>query len=173
MTAGIVKVPISPSEWRSGPSLASETVLSVGADHPCMETEGVFDPETEAAARERFESLATPAETVVKESARQMAFDSAEFDERITEDVLRTAQESLFASLLVVHVGVREEFEEWQASHDYDVTEVGHEQVDNVVWHALQFADEAVAATFQNQREAAVGTLRRQAFGRLYREVLE
>ncbi|PSQ50453.1 hypothetical protein BRD19_00770 [Halobacteriales archaeon SW_7_65_23] len=138
-----------------------------------METEGLFAPETREGARERFASLTPAAETVVKESARQMGFDSAEFDERITDDVIRTAQESLFASLLQVHVGTREEFETWQAEHDYEVTEVGHEQVDNVVWHVPAFADRAVAATFQDQREAAVGTLRRQAFGRIYREALE
>jgi len=138
-----------------------------------METEGLFAPETRDGARERFASLGPAAETVVKESARQMGFDSAAFDERITDEVIRTAQESLFASLLRVHVGTRDEFETWQAEHDSEVTEVGHEQVDNVVWHAPPFADGAVAATFQDEREAAVGTLRRQAFGRIYGEVLE
>ena len=45
------------------------------------------------------------------------------------------------------------------------------ENVDNVAWHAPPFAD-AVAATFQNEEDAAVETLRRQAFGRVYRELL-
>jgi hypothetical protein len=49
------------------------------------------------------------------------------------------------------------------------VTELGSPNVDRVAWHAAPFADEAVATTFQNEREAAVGTLRRQAFSRLYR----
>lgn len=137
-----------------------------------METDGLFEPETQAAARERFRQLGTAAETVVKESARQMNFASQEFDDRITEDVFETAQESLFASLLQVSVGSRDEYEQWCENNDADPLLLGHEAVDNVVWHAPPFADQAVAATFQDEREAAVGTLRRQAFGRIYREVL-
>lgn len=138
-----------------------------------MDTEGLFEPETRQDAHERFRQLDTAAETVVKESARQMGFDSAEFGERITDDVIETAQESLFASLLQVTVGAREEYDQWCADNDREPVVVGHESVDNVAWHAPPFAEQAVAATFQDEREAAVGTLRRQAFGRIYREVLE
>jgi len=138
-----------------------------------METEGLLDPETESEARDQFEMLGPAAETVVKEAARQMGFDKAEFDDRITDDVIRAAQESLFASLLVVQVGTREEYEQWCSDHSCDAIEVGHEQVDHAVWHPATFAGRVVAATFQDEREAAVGTLRRQAFGRIYREVLE
>jgi hypothetical protein len=44
--------------------------------------------------------------------------------------------------------------------------------VERVVWHVPPFADAAVAATFQDERDAAVATLRRQAFGRCYRDRL-
>jgi len=47
------------------------------------------------------------------------------------------------------------------------VTVAGSDNVDRVVWHA--FDGEAVAATFQQEEQAAISTLRRQAFGRLYR----
>ena len=137
-----------------------------------METEGLLDPETETDARAQFEMLAPAAETVVKEAARQMGFDKAEFEERITDDVIRAAQESLFASLLVVSVGTREEYEQWCADHSCEAIEVGHKRVDHAVWHPAPFAERVVAATFQDEREAAVGTLRRQAFGRIYREIL-
>jgi hypothetical protein len=49
----------------------------------------------------------------------------------------------------------------------------GSGDVDRVVWHAAPFAGEVVAATFQNERDAAVGTLRRQAFTRGYRPRFE
>ena len=138
-----------------------------------METEGFLSPETAAEATERFVELGPTAETVVTETAKAMAFDREEFDERLTSDVFATAHEALFASLLAVHVGTAEEFDQWQGDHDeYAVTVVGSDQVDNVVWHAVPFAGEVVAATYQNERDAAVGTLRRQAFGRLYREAL-
>jgi hypothetical protein len=137
-----------------------------------METEGVFDPETLAAAREAYESVGPAAQTVVRETASAMDFDREEYRDRVTSDVVETARDALFASLLVVHVGDREAFEAWCADADVDVTVLGSDEVDRVVWHVAPFADAAVAATFQAERDAAVATLRRQAFGRLYRDRL-
>lgn len=138
-----------------------------------METVGFLSPETATEASESFVELGSTAETVVKETAKAMDFDREEFEDRLTGDVVATAHEALFASLLAVHVGTMDEFDGWQADYDdYEVTVLGSDQVDNVVWHPVPFAGEVVAATFQNEREAAVGTLRRQAFGRIYREAL-
>jgi len=137
-----------------------------------METEGVFAPETLADAREAYESVGPAAQTVVRETATAMDFDGEEYRERVTSDVVETARDALFASLLVVHVGDWAAFEDWRADADVDVTVVGSEDVDNVVWHLAPVADAAVAATFQDERDAAVATLRRQAFGRLYRDRL-
>jgi len=134
-------------------------------------TEGVFDPETLADARDAYESVGPAAQTVVRETAAAMEFDREEYHDRVTSEVVETARDALFASLLVVHVGDREAFESWRAGTDADVTTFGSEDVDNVVWHVAPFG-EAVAATFQEERDAAVATLRRQAFGRLYRERL-
>ena len=104
------------------------------------------------------------------------AFESADeareaYDERVTGEVVETARDALFASLLEVRVGTREAFDEWRESYDGEVTVAGHENVENVVWHAGP-EGEAVAATFQNEEDAAVATLRRQAFGRLYRKLV-
>jgi hypothetical protein len=137
-----------------------------------MDIEGLFAPETAEAARERYEALGPSAQTVVKEVTRAMQFDATEYDDRVSSDVVETARDALFASMLEVRVGTRAEFEEWRETTDLDVTELGNENVDSVVWHVAPFADEAVAATFHDKRRAAVGTLRRQAFGRIYREVI-
>ncbi|WP_277542744.1 DUF5809 family protein [Haloarcula laminariae] len=137
-----------------------------------METEGQFSPTTAAAARDRYESLGSTAQVVVKEVAKAMGLDADEYRERVTGEVVETARDVLFAESLSVTVGSREEFEAWRADADHAVEVIGSENVDNVVWHAPDFADEAVAATYQSEREAAVGTLRRQAFGRLYSEVV-
>jgi hypothetical protein len=70
-------------------------------------------------------------------------------------------------------VGSRAAFDEWVADHDgYEVHEVGSENVDSVVWHAAPAVETVVAATFHEEREAAVSTLRRQAFGRIYRDLV-
>jgi hypothetical protein len=137
-----------------------------------METEGQFSPTTVAAARDRYESLGSTAQVVVKEVAKAMGLDAEEYRERVTGEVVETARDVLFAESLSVTVGTREEFDEWRADRDGDVEMIGSENVDNVVWHAPAFAETAVAATYQSERDAAVGTLRRQAFGRIYSEVV-
>ncbi|MFB6303010.1 MAG: DUF5809 family protein [Haloferacaceae archaeon] len=136
------------------------------------ETEGFVAPATVAEARAAYRSVDPVARTVVRETAWAMDFDRAEYDERVTDGVIETARDALFASLLAVRIGSHEAYEAWREDYDGEVHEAGSEQVDRVVWHAPPFADEAVAATFASEREAAVGTLRRQAFGRLYRDVL-
>ncbi|MWV41556.1 DUF5809 family protein [Natrialba sp. INN-245] len=136
-----------------------------------MHTVGTFEFESSAEAREAYESVGPAAQTVVREVAKAMSFDRAEYDDRVTGDVVETARDALFASLLSVAVGSREEYDEWRDEYDGEVTEIGNENVDNVVWHAGP-EGEAVAATFQNEEEAAVATLRRQSFGRIYRELV-
>jgi hypothetical protein len=101
-----------------------------------------------------------------------MEFDREEYRDRVTSDVVETARDALFASLLVVRVGDHGAFEAWRADTDVGVTVLGSDEVDRVVWHVAPFADAAVAATFQAERDAAVATCRRQAFGRLYRDRL-
>ena len=135
-----------------------------------MHTVGTFTFDSPEEARETYQSVDPAAQTVVREVAKAMAFDREEYGERVTDDVVDTAHDALFASLLRVTVGTREEYDEWRDAHPGEVAETGHERVDNVVWHVGP-TGETVSATFQDQEEAAVATLRRQAFGRLYREL--
>lgn len=136
-----------------------------------METAGVYEPETIEAARAAYEEVGPAAKVVVRETASAMAFDREEYDERVTSEVVETARDALFASLLLVRVGSREEFDGWCAERpDYDRQVVGGENVDRVVWHTAPFAETILGATFQEAREAAVGTIRRQAFGQVYRD---
>jgi hypothetical protein len=137
-----------------------------------METEGVFDPETLDAAREAYESVGPAAQTTVRETATAMEFDREEYAERVTSEVVETARDAIFASLLAVRVADHDTFESWRTEADVEVTVLGSPDVDRAVWHVAPFADAAVAATFQAERDAAVATLRRQAFGRLYRDRL-
>ncbi|MFP9059601.1 DUF5809 family protein [Natrialbaceae archaeon A-chndr2] len=137
-----------------------------------MHTEGWFAPETVEEAREQYESVGPAAQTVVREVARAMSFDRDEYADRVSSDVVETARDSLFASLLEVHVGTHEEYASWREAYDGEVIEHGSDSVDNVAWHAGP-ENVAVAATFQSKPDAAVGTLRRQAFGTIYRELFE
>jgi hypothetical protein len=132
----------------------------------------VFDPETLEAARETYETVGPAARTAVREATTAMGFDRDEYGDRVTGEVVETARDAVFASLLVVRIADRPEFDAWRADADVEVTVLGSPDVDRVVWHVAPAADAAVAATFQNEREAAVATLRRQAFARCYRDRL-
>lgn len=138
-----------------------------------METRGLLAPETAGDVREHYETVGPAAQTVTREVAKAMSFDREEYDERVTSDVVGTARDALFASLLEVRVGTREEYESWLADHpNLDEHVEGSDSVDNVAWHPVP-ADGAVAAvTYQDETDAAVATCRRQAFGRHYRSFL-
>ncbi len=139
-----------------------------------MRTEGTLAPDTHEEAREAFEAVGPVAQRVVRETARAMAFDPEEYRERVTGDVVSTARDVLFASRLLIHSGTRAEFEEWCADRDgYEVIEVGSPHVDRLVWHPAPFVDSVVAASYQDERDAAVEILRRQALGRIYRVELD
>jgi hypothetical protein len=132
-----------------------------------MHTTGRLAPDDPDAARTAYEDLGSTAQVVVREVARAMEFDREEYDQRVTGETVETARDALFASLLAVRVGTRAEYDQWAEQFDGPISVAGSDTVEHVVWHA--FDGEAVAATYQDEESAAVSTLRRQAFGRLYR----
>lgn len=136
-----------------------------------MKTTGQFAPDSLEEARKQYEAVGPAAQTAVREVTSVMEFSREEYADRVDSAVVETARDAIFASLLAVTVGTREEYLAWREAYDGEVFEAGHENVENVVWHAGPTGD-AVAATFQAKEEAAIGTLRRQAFGRLYAEQL-
>ncbi|MFB6091588.1 MAG: DUF5809 family protein [Haloquadratum sp.] len=139
-----------------------------------MESEGTLSPSSLDEARAAFEAAGPTAQQVVREVAKAMGFDREEYTERVTSEVVERARNVVFAARLTVTVGSREEFDAWIADHpDYEVFEIGSPDVDRVVWHAAPFAEAVAAATYQNEREAAIGTLRRHAFNRIYRPRFE
>ena len=136
-----------------------------------MDSEGVYEFETVKAAREAYETAGPVAQIIVKETAKAMAFDNAEYDERVTGEVIETARDALFASLLTTYQGSRAEFEAWCDDYSaWTVDHIGSDTVDSVVWHPVAFADTVVAASYQNEPAAAAATVRRRAFGREYRD---
>lgn len=134
-----------------------------------MHTRGDFAPVSEAEAQERYEALGSVAQTVVREATTAMGFDREEYDERVTPDVVSRVHDALFASTLAVTVGSMAEFDDWADGRAESVVVLGSENVEHVAWHDPPMG-EAVAATFQDQETAAVDTLRRQVFGRVYRD---
>ncbi len=138
-----------------------------------METRGAFAPTTRAEALERYEDAGPAARVVVRETTKAMEFDADEYDRRVRPEVIETARDAIFAELLVVHVGDREEFDAWLADGDFDDEDVvllGSEHVDRIAWHPVPFAETVIATTFHAEPDAAISTLRRNAFGRVYRE---
>lgn len=140
-----------------------------------METRGVFAPETPHAAAARYEQLGPTARVVVRETAKAMSFDADEYTERVTSAVVETARDATFAELLVVHLADRDAFDAWLADSEFDDTDVvrlGSAHVDRVAWHPVPFAETVLATTYHDKPTAAASTLRRAAFGRIYRDAL-
>ncbi|QLC33526.1 hypothetical protein EFA46_004700 [Halarchaeum sp. CBA1220] len=138
-----------------------------------MDERGFLAPETPEAAADQYRELGPAAQTVTRETAKAMEFDREEYRERVTSDVVETARDALFASLLEVSVGTYAEFESFcEDNPDLDVYENGSTEVENAVWHVVPFEDAVVAATYQNEPEAAMGTLRRIAHGKFYSDVV-
>lgn len=138
------------------------------------ETRGLLTPASGAEAREQYEAVGPAAQTVTREVARAMEFSKEEYDDRVTSGVVETARDALFASLLRVELGSFEAFDAARSEHpDADVIQEGTEDVDRVAWHYAPAADTIVATTYQDKPDAAAATLRRIAFGRVYRGVLE
>ncbi len=138
-----------------------------------MQTIGAFAPTTRATALERYEDAGPAARVVVRETTKAMEFDADEYDERVRPEVIETARDAIFAELLAVHVGDRDEFDAWLADSEFteaDVVTLGSDHVDRIAWHPIPFADAVIATTFHEEQAAAVSTLRRNAFGRVYRE---
>ncbi len=136
------------------------------------ETYGTFEPDSWAAAAARYDHLGSTAQVVVRAVTKSMAFDREEYDRRVDSDVLETARQAIFAEALAVDVADRATFDAWREAYPQDVEIAGSDTVGNVAWHVSAPAETAVAATFENEPEAAVGTVRRIAFNRLYRERL-
>lgn len=145
---------------------------SDSAADPETEVRGIAAPESWADAEARYDALGTTAQSVVRETARAMEFDRAEYDDRVTGEVVETAREALFAETLAVRVADRGTFNAWRETYSGDVRIAGSDNVSGVAWHVSPAASSAVAATFENEPDAAVGTVRRMAFNRLYRERL-
>ena len=140
-----------------------------------METQGVFAPTTSAEATDCYEDVGPVAQVVVRETAKAMSFDADEYDERVTPAVVETARDAAFAELLAVHLADRAEFDDWLDASEFtddDVIRLGSEHVDRVAWHPVPFAETVLVTAFQNKPEAAASTLRRNAFGRVYRDVV-
>lgn len=133
---------------------------------------GTYVPGSWAEVERRYEELGSTAQAVTRAIAKAMEFDREEYERRIDSDVVETARQALFAETLEVRVAEKETFDSWRSGYEHDVRVVGSDAVGNVAWHASPPAATAVAATFENELEAAVGTVRRMAFNRLYRERL-
>ena len=136
------------------------------------ETHGTFSPDSWDAAERRYERLGSTAQVVVRSVTKAMDFDREEYDRRVTGDVVETARQALFAETLAVRVADRAAFDAWREEYPGEVHVAGSDAVGNVAWHVSTPAGTTVAATFENEPEAAVGTVRRMAFNRLYRDRL-
>jgi hypothetical protein len=136
------------------------------------ETHGTFSPESWTDAERQYEHLGSTAQVVVRSITKAMSFDRDEYERRVTSDVVETARQALFAESLTVQIAEKAEFDSWREEYGHDVHLAGSDTVNNVAWHVSPPAECAIGATFENEPQAAVGTVRRMAFNRFYRNRL-
>jgi hypothetical protein len=137
-----------------------------------MDIQGLFAPASDAAVRDQYEAASAAADVVVRELVRALPVADTAEDRPDDATLQLTATEAIFASLLEVHVGTDAEFEAYLEETDREVERLGSEHVSGVAWHDAPAADRILAATYENEPDAAVDALRRQAFATLYREVV-
>ena len=139
-----------------------------------METTGYLAPATTDAAREAYAELEPIARELVREVAVTMEFDRDAYHEHVTDDVVATAHDALFGALLEVHTDDADGFAtaRERLHTEVDVSVEGTDHVDHVAWHHADCADRVVAATYQEERDAAVSTVRRMSWGTVYRELM-
>ena len=140
-----------------------------------MRIDGFLTPESARAAQEAYAALAVPARDVTRAVVMAMDIEVDDYHDLVEETVIDAAREAQFGSLLEVRTADREAFDEWcdRPEHaELTVTVEGSEQVANVAWHVAPSVGRVIAATYESQREAAVSTLRRLAWGRIYRDMV-
>lgn len=140
-----------------------------------METVGYIAPESVAEARDRYAEVRPIAKELVREIVVAMDVDRAEYEKLVTPEIVVIARDALFSSLLVVSTGERARFEAWcerPEVADFAVEIEGSQHVDRVAWHGSPLAETVLAATYHTERDAAIATLRRMAWGRMYHDVV-
>ena len=139
-----------------------------------METVGFLTFETDTAVRTSHEQYRPIARELVREVSLSLGLAGDAYRDAVTDEVIQTAHDAYFASLFQVMIGDSAAFVEWKERNapNYDVTLEGSEHVDRRAWHPAPFANSVAAVTFNEQADAAVSTVRRQAYGRLYRDIL-
>ena len=140
-----------------------------------MRIDGFLTPESAPAAHDAYEALAVPARDVTRAVVMAMDIEGDDYRQLVDESVTGAAQEAMFGSLLEVRTADREAFDHWCDRPDnaeLTVTMEGSEHVANIAWHEAPSVDRVIAATYESQREAAVSTLRRLAWGRIYRDMV-
>lgn len=140
-----------------------------------MEATGFIEPQTTAAAREHHRECELMAADVVREVALALGIDGEAYRERVTDEVVRTAQDAIFGALLRVQTGTVADFDAATSSNsysDYTVQMEGSEHVDGRAWHVSPCAEAIAVVSFDTEPQAAIATVRRQAYGRIYRPLL-
>lgn len=141
-----------------------------------METIGYLEPECDEDVQKIYASLGVPAQELVHEIAVAMEFDRDEYTDRVDSAVVRRARDAVFGVLLRISSASMDRFQSIRADpmyESYTVVLEGSDNVPNVAWHVCPVEETIVAATYQDHRDAAIATLRRIAWNRIYVRLLD
>ncbi len=140
-----------------------------------MDERGFIAPTTVEEAEAVYDDVAPVAREVIREVTVAIDPGGDLYRNEVTPEVLATTRAALFASLLRVSTGPRAAFDAWLDQPPYDEFDIeieGSEHVEHVAWHAAPMANRVLAATYHAERDAAIATLRRMAWGKIYHPVV-
>ena len=130
-------------------------------------------PAEPTAVREGYATVIPTAKVVLSEVANGLGFDRQTYTERIDASMVERVANVLFAAELPVACAEAERFESYRQHVDVAVISLGAAPAEMVCWHHARVAQVIIAAGYHDAEEATSEVVRRAAFNRCYRPIIE
>jgi hypothetical protein len=131
-------------------------------------------PATGAAVIQQYAAVVPTAKVVVSEVATGLGFDRETYESQMDAVMVERVANVLFAADLPVRCASADTFDRYSADNPTEeVVRVGAMTADAVCWHHAGVEGVILAAGYHDAEDAAAEVVRRAAFNRCYRPLIE
>jgi hypothetical protein len=131
-------------------------------------------PTDATAVRRGYTEVIPTAKVVLSEVANGLAFDRRTYEERMDESMVQRVANVLFAAALPVRCDTEQMFEVYHQAHaDAEVVVLGAATAETVCWHHARVGEVIITAGYADAERSAAEVVRRAAFNRCYRPIIE
>jgi hypothetical protein len=131
-------------------------------------------PATGEAVVEQYAAVVPTAKVVVSEVATGLEFDRETYESHMDAAMVERVANVLFAAALPVRCATADSFERYTEDNPAeDVVRLGAMTAAAVCWHHAGVEEVILAAGYHDAEDAAVEVVRRAAFNRCYRPLIE